>query len=247
MSPDAAARQARARLAALARPAGDFDASRYFRGAADLQFHNVGMAAVRRLAREIVEARRDDWTIEEAMACAEILIDDSVLEVKAVAVEIVARFHREFAPRWLARWKAWLATNRSANWATTDAICGVLIGPLLRRRPDLVPSVASWARHRNLWVRRAAAVSLVGLARRGQALDAAYAVARALHRDQADLIQKAVGWLLREAGKTDMARLERYLRAHGPTIPRTSVRYAIERFPPPRRRALLVATKPASA
>ena len=93
-----------------------------------------------------------------------------------------------------------------------------------------------------MWVRRAAAVSLIPSVRKGAALDVAYKVARALHADREDLIQKAVGWLLREAGKTDPARLERYLRQHGPSIPRTTVRYAIERMPDAKRKRLLVIT-----
>ena len=52
----------------------------------------------------------------------------------------------------------------------------------------------------------------------------------------------AAGWLLREAGKTDLRRLERFLRRYGPSIPRTTVRYAIERFPPRERHRLLVDT-----
>jgi 3-methyladenine DNA glycosylase AlkD len=57
------------------------------------------------------------------------------------------------------------------------------------------------------------------------------------------LLQKAVGWMLREAGKVDDVRLERYLRANGPSIPRTTVRYAIERFPSAKRRELLAVTR----
>jgi 3-methyladenine DNA glycosylase AlkD len=79
--------------------------------------------------------------------------------------------------------------------------------------------------------------------RQGHALREAYAVAKTLHADKADLIQKAVGWMLREAGKTDARRLARYLRANGSAIPRTTVRYAIERFSPSKRRELLKATK----
>jgi 3-methyladenine DNA glycosylase AlkD len=86
-------------------------------------------------------------------------------------------------------------------------------------------------------------VSLVRLAARGLELDTAFAVATALRIDRADLIQKAAGWLLREAGRTDPARLERYLIANGPAIPRTTIRYAIERFPNAKRSALLAATK----
>ena len=95
----------------------------------------------------------------------------------------------------------------------------------------------------DMWVRRAAAVSLVRLAARGLALDLAYGVADALRFDLEDLVQKAAGWLLREAGRTDRPRLERYLRANGPSIPRTTLRYAIEHFPEGPRKALLAATR----
>ena len=103
--------------------------------------------------------------------------------------------------------------------------------------------MGGWSRDRNMWVRRASAVSLIPSVRKGQALDLAYGVARTLHADDEDLIQKAVGWMLREAGKADGSRLERYLRANGPRIPRTTLRYAIERFSATKRRALLHATR----
>ena len=74
-------------------------------------------------------------------------------------------------------------------------------------------------------------------------LDVAYEIAQTLHTDTEDLIQKAVGWALREAGKVDAQRLELYLRAAGPSIPRTTVRYAIERFSIVKRQSLLKATR----
>jgi 3-methyladenine DNA glycosylase AlkD len=231
------------RLARPVRAAGGFDASRYFRGGADLGFYDVGTRQVRVLAKEIYEANRERWTIDSAAAFAEVLIADRYLEVKAVGVEIIARYRRSFTPPLLSVWKRWLARNHSANWATTDAICGSLIGPLLVRYPALAGRLRGWSRNRNMWVRRASAVALIPSVRKGAALDIAYDVARTLHGDTDDLIQKAVGWLLREAGKSDAVRLERYLLKSGPGMPRTTVRYAIERFPDARRRALLQATR----
>ena len=245
-TPAAAARDARREIARLARPAGDFDASRYFRGEGDLGFYNVGTAAMRALARSIHRAHRDQWSIDDALAFADALIVDRYLEVKSVGIELVARYRRDFAPSPLAVWKRWLADNHSANWATTDSICGSLIGPLLLQHPELGARLRIWARDRNMWVRRASIVGLIPLARRGESLGLVYEIARRLHADQEDLIQKAVGWALREAGKTDMPRLERYLRANGEAIPRTTLRYAIERFPERRRHALLQATRPRS-
>lgn len=230
-------------LKRLSRDAGGFDAARYFRGDHRLKFYNVGASGVRALARSIYVAHRDTWSIEDAMRFGDALMPDPYLETKSIAIEVVARYRRAFTPALLAGWKRWLARDLSANWATTDAICGMLIGPLLVAYPELAPRMRGWSRHRNLWVRRASAVALIPPLRCGLDLDLAYDVAATLHADEADLIQKAVGWMLREAGKRDAVRLERYLRSHGPDIPRTTIRYAIERFPPQARRALLEQTR----
>jgi 3-methyladenine DNA glycosylase AlkD len=77
----------------------------------------------------------------------------------------------------------------------------------------------------------------------GERLEAAYEVVREHLGDPEDLIHKAVGWLLRECGKTDMKRLRRFLLRHGSEIPRTTLRYAIERFPAAQRARLLRVTR----
>jgi hypothetical protein len=119
----------------MARPSGDFDSSRYFRGPGDLGFYNVGTAAMRQLARSIAAEHQADWSIDEAMAFADDLITDRYLEAKSVAIEVVARYRRDFTPRLLPAWKRWLSANHSANWATTDSMCGSLIGPLILQHP----------------------------------------------------------------------------------------------------------------
>ena len=242
-TPLQAARAAKRELSRLRRPSGDFDASRYFRATDDLRFYNVGTDATRALARSIHAANRRTWSIRDATAFANLLIEDRYLEMKSVAIELVARYRRDFAPAHLGIWKCWLVNNYSDNWATTDLICCSLIGPLLVSYPEVAVRMGAWARDRNLWVRRAAAVSLIPSVRQGLARDLAYEIALRLHPDGEDLIQKAVGWLLREAGKIDQPRLERYLRANGASIPRTTLRYAIERFPERKRRILLAATR----
>jgi 3-methyladenine DNA glycosylase AlkD len=246
-TPAEAARDARRELARLAKPTGSFDASRYFRDVGDLGFYNVGTDRVRTMARTLVRLHKDAWTLADISTFADLLVRDRYLEAKGLGIEAMACYRRRFTPALLQLWKRWLSRGDAANWATTDAICGLLIGPLLADHPRLAPSLGKWARDRSMWVRRAAIVGLIPLARRGNALDILYAAARRLHRDEEDLIQKAVGWALREAGKADMERLEKYLRANGPRIPRTTVRYAIERFPPRLRRELLIATKAAGS
>jgi len=235
----AAARHARLAIERLARPAGDFDASRYFRGDHDLGFYNTGTQPMRALARAICMAHREGWKVDDAIAFADALMPDRYLEVKGVGLEVLARYRKEFPPSLLTTCKRWLGSDYSTNWATTDAMCGAVIGPLLVKHPELVPQLRTWSKHRNMWVRRASIVGLLKPMRHGRTIDLVYENANRLHPDPNDLIHKAVGWALREAGKIDPARLERYLRAHVAVIPRTTFRYAIERFSPRKRRELL--------
>jgi 3-methyladenine DNA glycosylase AlkD len=238
----AAAAASKHALRELARPSGTFDARRYFRGDQTLGFHNTGTKAMRALARDIYLAQRDGWGVHDAVTFAEVLMPDRHLETKAVGLEVLARFRHEFTPSLLARCQRWLARNYSANWATTDEMCGVVIGPLLVKYPELMPRLRPWARHRNMWVRRASIVGLLPPVRRGDtsaAVDLVYGIAKQLHPDPHDLIHKAVGWALREAGKIDPVRLQKYLRANVAMIPRTTFRYAIERFDAKTRARLL--------
>jgi len=118
-----------------------------------------------------------------------------------------------------------------------------VLSPLLERFPPAEKRLEAWSCAESLWLRRAALVTLVPFARRGRLLDTGYRLARAHFDDPEDLMHKATGWLLREAGKTDMLRLRQYLLENGPLIPRTALRYAIERFPRPEREFLLGATR----
>ena len=235
----AAAAAAKRELRKLSRPSGDFDASRYFRGERNFGFLNTGTTPMRTLARGIYVAQGEHWTVNDAIAFADALMPDKYLEVKNVGLEVLARYRRDFPPLLLARCKTWLARDDSANWATTDTMCGIVIGPLLLKHPQLVPQLRAWAGHKNMWVRRASIVGLLKPMKAGNTIDQVYATAERLHPDPNDLIHKAVGWALREAGKIDPIRLERYLRANVRVIPRTTFRYAIERFDDAKRRTLL--------
>ena len=242
-SPSATARRAVARLAAAGSARRAAGMLRYFRADEDVRFHGVALPTVRRIARDIWTAARGRWDVRTATAFTDRMVSAPELETKAVGILVLGRWSSAFPRGLLPTARRWLADGHLATWAAVDLVAPTVLTPLVRQYPELAPRVATWTRARSLWVRRAAAVTFVPLARRGERLPLAYRVARALADDDHDLIHKATGWLLREAGKTDMARLEAFLRAEGPRLPRTTVRYAIERFPVAARRRLLEATR----
>ena len=216
---------------------------RYFKRDETVAFFGVATPVVRRLAADITTAHRSAWDVEAAVRFCDAMLRQPELEAKCVGLLVLGRWRRQF-PRGLASIaRAWLAAGRCASWAIVDLLAPEVLQPLVERFPGLAATIAGWTSARSLWVRRAAAVTYVPFARRGRYLPQVYRVADRLLGDEHDLIHKATGWLLREAGKTDGARLERFLRSRGRRIPRTTLRYAIERFPPARRRALLEATR----
>jgi 3-methyladenine DNA glycosylase AlkD len=167
------------------------------------------------------------------------------MDIRGAGILVLAAFKRQFTPALAAYADRWLG-RRLDNWALVDTFSGSVLAPLLDRCPEFEDCLLRWSGSGSMWHRRAAMVTLVPFARRGQRLDLAYRLASHHFPDAEDLMHKATGWLLREAGKTDMPRLERFLRQHGPAIPRTALRYAIERFPIPERAELLAATRPRS-
>jgi 3-methyladenine DNA glycosylase AlkD len=216
----------------------------YFKDYEDARFYGLAVPEARAVEREFFASVKSIWTLADALKLCDLLIREQELEAKQIGIEVLARFKRQFTPALLSSLKGWLADNHCSNWATTDGLCSALLAPLVQKHPELIGELKRWTRDENLWVRRASAVPLVGFARRGQHLDDVYEIAEALLGYPEDLIHKATGWLLRDAGKTDAARLEAFLLRHGPRIPRTALRYAIEKFSPEKRKMLLAETKP---
>ena len=241
LAPKDIARKARAALRAKADPVRARGAERYFKNT--IKCYGVAAPDVRALATELYELVKAAWTYDDAVDLCDLLVRDPELEAKAVGTLVLCRYKKKFAPALFGRVKAWLAAGRLDNWASVDTFCTDGMGAFLERHPVYVEKIKAWAFHPNRWVKRASLVSFIKLARKPGFLPAIYEISASVFPVDDDLVQKANGWLLREAGKADAARLERFLLEHGPAIPRTTLRYAIERFPPARRKALLLETK----
>ena len=129
-------------------------------------------------------------------------------------------------------------TDHINNWDLVDLSCYPLLGQwLLDKDRTILYELARSGK--TIWVQRIGIVSTMTFIRHGQIEDT-FAIADILLHHPHDLIHKAVGWLLREAGKRDKEALVSYLDSRYKTMPRTMLRYAIEKFPEDERRAYLV-------
>jgi len=211
----------------------------YFKADEKVALLGIRAPRLRAIESEIYRSIKPPWDFVDALAFCDILVRNPYLEAKAVGIILLSRCRKKFTPVLFEIARGWLEAGCCDSWAATDALSTMIVAPLIQPHPELVEKLRDWTESPSLWVRRASAVALTPLARKGLRLDQAYAIGEMLMHRPEDLIHKAVGWLLRECGKTDAGRLESFLISHIPRLPRTALRYAIERFPPDRRQRLL--------
>jgi len=214
---------------------------RYFKGA--VVALGIDASTLRSWACDQLKLLKPNWGADQAASFCDRMLREPELEIRGAGILILGGFHQAITPSILPLARRWLEECLT-NWALVDGFCSSVLSPLLKQHPDTEKTLRAWTRARSLWVRRASLVTLVPLARRGQLLDSSYELASAHFADPEDLMHKATGWLLREAGKTDPERLRAFLLLHGAAIPRTALRYAIERFPASERAVLLEKTRP---
>ena len=166
------------------------------------------------------------------------LLASPVHEHRAAALEIlVAQFERS-GENALEKIVAFYLshTHRVNNWDLVDGSAPYILGAYLLGRPrEILDKLAA---SENLWERRIAIVSTFAFLKNGS-VDDTFRIAERLLTDKHDLIHKATGWALREAGKVCAPALVRFLHKHYHELPRTTLRYAIERFPVEQRKQML--------
>jgi 3-methyladenine DNA glycosylase AlkD len=181
--------------------------------------------AVRQFSREIRNKRGLAFLIQ----VADHLFSGSVLEEKIAAVFLLENLHSEFGDSEFKLFESWL--DRINSWSDHDALVHDLIAPLVIVEPARVRTIMRWAKSRNRWHRRAACVALIRGARAKMFFPEVTNLSDSLLGDEDDMVQKGLGWLLRETAKFDAKKTVPYLMKIRERAPRLVLRTACETLP----------------
>ena len=223
-------------LKEIAKPDAVADVARYFwpdvdAHSSDNKILGVSFGKIFPIAKQFVEMPLKD---------IERLLDNPYYEVRMGAVSIMdfqARRKNITPEERKALYDLYLRRHdRINNWDLVDRAAPYVVGGYLADKPRAV--LYKLARSRNPWERRTAIVSTYYFIRSGD-VDDTFGVAEILAKDKHELVQKAVGSWVREAGKRDQKQLVRFLEKHAESMPRTMLRYAVEKLPPAQRTKFL--------
>jgi 3-methyladenine DNA glycosylase AlkD len=185
----------------------------------EIQSHGWYTANLRSAARRFRRELRTKHGLDFLIEVADRLFSGSVLEEKVIAVFLLEKLAAEFGDREFKLFESWL--DRISSWADHDGLVHYLIAPMVAAKPARARAVFRWAKSPKRWHRRAACVALIRGARAGMLFTEIKQLSDSLLSDENDMVQKGLGWLLRETAKYDAKRTVPYLmkiRAHAPRL-----------------------------
>lgn len=195
----------------------------------EIKSHGLKTAAIRKMAKDYFKIISDKSKIEIFALCEELLSSD-YMEEAIIAFEWSYDLRKQYGPEDFAVFESWVGDYVN-NWAKCDTLCNHSIGTFIDMYPQFIASLKEWTASQNRWYRRAAAVTLILPARRGEFLDDIFEITDLLLMDEDDLVQKGYGWMLKEASKKRQQEIFDYVIKNKKVMPRTALRYAIEKMP----------------
>lgn len=201
----------------------------FFKPREQAKVYGVRMNEVGKIAKEFY---KEVSTLPKAeiFALCEELWQSGYLEEAVVACECAYTLKKQYEPEDFEVFEHWLSVYVD-NWASCDTLCNHTIGTFIEQYPQYLSRLKVWTASENRWVRRGAAVTLIIPARKGLFFEDILEIATTLLHDQDDLVQKGYGWMLKAASEAYQEKVFDFIVCHKATMPRTALRYAIEKMP----------------
>ncbi|MDG6245024.1 MAG: DNA alkylation repair protein [Methanolobus sp.] len=203
------------------------NSSRFFKE--EIKSYGVKTVLVTKIAKKHYENISGKDKPEIFALCEELLSSD-YMEESFIAFKWSYYLRGQYEPEDFVILERWVGDYVN-NWAKCDTLCNHTIGTFIDMYPQYIDSLRKWTASDNRWYRRAAAVTLILAARRGDFLDDVLEIADLLLTDEDDLVRKGYGWMLKEASREHQQEIFDYVMQNKKVMPRTALRYAIEKFP----------------
>jgi 3-methyladenine DNA glycosylase AlkD len=196
----------------------------------NLKGQSLVTSAVRKIARDQFQHIKSQPKDAIFDFCEE-LLETRRWEERTIAFEWAFRVRKQYTADDFERFEGWLERYVD-GWGSCDDFCTHAFGHLIYIFPEHVSNVMAWIISQNRWFRRGAAVVMIYGVRRGQGCAAAFEIADQLLMDADDLVQKGYGWMLKEISKSEPQQVFEFVMQRKSVMPRTSLRYAIEKLSP---------------
>jgi 3-methyladenine DNA glycosylase AlkD len=203
----------------------------------EIKSHGWYTAALRKAAVRCRREIQKEFGLDFLVQASDHLFSGQTLEEKAFAVFLLEKLTAELGDAEFKLFESWLP--RINSWADHDGLVHYLIAPMVAAKPARARVVFRWAKSPNRWHRRAACVALIQGTRRKMFFPEIVRLSDLLLTDQDDMVQKGLGWLLRETAKANAKRTMPYLMDIRTRAPRLVLRTACETLPPGTRMKIL--------
>ncbi len=200
---------------------------RFFREPVNL--YGIRSADVTAIAKEY-RKKTADMGKKEILNLCEDLWKSGYMEESFIACEWAYSLRKYYEPDDFKIFDSWVS-HYVSNWASCDTLCNHSIGSFIEMYPGYLEELKRWAHSAGRWTKRASAVTLIVPARKGLFLDDVFEIADILHSDKDDMVQKGYGWMLKAASQAHCEKVFEYVMRKKASMPRTSLRYAIEKMP----------------
>jgi len=200
---------------------------RFFKEAVNV--YGIKTALVGKISSEYFKKIKELKKSEIFEICEE-LWKSGMMEESFIACSWTYNIHKQFEEKdfeYLER----IVKTYVSNWASCDTFCNHTVGSFIEMYPTYIEKLKDWSKSSNRWVKRASAVSFIIPARHGKFLKDIFEIADIMLLDKDDMVQKGYGWMLKAASQAHEAQVFDYVMDHKDVMPRTSLRYAIEKMP----------------
>ncbi|MCD7971622.1 MAG: DNA alkylation repair protein [Candidatus Azobacteroides sp.] len=202
---------------------------RFFKAGEAAKVHGVRMAEVSKIGKYTFRQIKH-LSKQEIFTLCEELWKTGYLEEAVIACIWAESLHKQYEPADFNLFEYWVH-NYLTNWADCDTLCNHTVGTFVMKYPKYITELKKWATSDKRFVKRAAAVALIIPARKGMFLNDIFEIADILLTDKDDLVQKGYGWMLKAASEAHGKEVFDYVVSKKAVMPRTALRYAIEKMP----------------